>query len=534
MPGRSTPIHPSIRPSSPGAESAFRSDFRKALRDTEEALRASERLYRAIGESIDYGVWVCDPDGRNTYASESFLKLVGMTQEQCSNFGWGDILRPDDAERTIAAWKECVRAGAVWDSEHRFRGVDGKWHPVLARGVPVRNEQREITCWAGINLDISRPKQTEKRLRENEQQLRDIIDGSPASIVFLKDLEGRFITINKRLESLLGMSREELRGKTDYEIFPRETAEYYREHDRRIVETGEALMIEEVADLEDGKRHTFLASKFPLRDPSGRLYGVGAVSQDISQVKQAEDALREANARLTEADERRKDFLGVLSYELRNPLTPIRNSLYILDRAAPGGDQDRRARTVIDRQVSHLARLVDDLLDVTRISRGKVRLQRTRMDLTEAARRAVEDHRSLLEDLDVQVQLPNEALWIDGDPTRLAQVIGNLLNNAAKFTPRQGRVSVSLTRIEGRAVLEVADTGLGIAPETLERLFVPFAQAEQSLDRSRGGLGLGLALVKGMVELHGGEVSAQSGGPGKGARFTIRLPLDLRGGARWK
>ena len=258
----------------------------------EETLRASERLYRAIGESIDYGIWVCAPDGRNTYASESFLKLVGMTQEQCSSFGWGDVLHPDDAERTIAAWKECVRTGGTWDIEHRFRGVDGKWHPILARGVPTKDERGQITGWAGINLDISHLKHTEERLRENEQQLRDIIDGSPTSIVFLKDLEGRFITINKRLESLLGMSREALRGKTDYDIFPAEKAEYYREHDRRIVETGEALMVEEVADSADGKQHTFLASKFPLRDPSGRLYGVGAVSQDISQVKEAEEGLR--------------------------------------------------------------------------------------------------------------------------------------------------------------------------------------------------------------------------------------------------
>ena len=123
----------------------------------------SEALYRAIGESIDYGVWVCDPEGRNIYTSESFLKLVGMTQEQCSNFGWGEVLHPDDAERTIAAWKECVRTEGTWDIEHRFRGVDGKWHPILARGVPIRDEQGRITCWAGINLDISARKQIENR-----------------------------------------------------------------------------------------------------------------------------------------------------------------------------------------------------------------------------------------------------------------------------------------------------------------------------------------------------------------------------------
>src|SRR5512139_2267061 len=129
--------------------------------EAEEALLRSEALYRAIGESIDYGVWVCAPDGRNTYASESFLKLVGLTQEQCSNFGWGEVLHPDDAERTIVAWKECVRTRGIWDIEHRFRGVDGQWHDILSRGVPVKDDRGEVLCWAGINLDISRLKRAE-------------------------------------------------------------------------------------------------------------------------------------------------------------------------------------------------------------------------------------------------------------------------------------------------------------------------------------------------------------------------------------
>ena len=149
-----------------------------ARKEAESALRESERMYRAIGESIDYGVWVCDPDGRNIYASDSFLKLVGITQQQCSDFGWGDVLHPDDAERTIAAWKECVRTGRTWDIEHRFRGVDGEWHPILARGMPVRDEQGQIVRWAGINLDIGRLKQTEEALKaslgEKEVLLKEI------------------------------------------------------------------------------------------------------------------------------------------------------------------------------------------------------------------------------------------------------------------------------------------------------------------------------------------------------------------------
>ncbi|MFH0730379.1 MAG: PAS domain-containing protein [Pseudomonadota bacterium] len=160
--------------------------------------RAALSIYRSIGEAIDYGVWICAPDGRNTYASDSFLKMVGITQEQCSNFGWGNVLHPDDAERTITAWQECVRTSGKWDIEHRFRGTNGRWHPVLARGVPVRNEQGEIICWAGINLDISRIKQAEEQIRtslaENEVLLREVhhrVKNNLAAIMGLLDLQGQ-------------------------------------------------------------------------------------------------------------------------------------------------------------------------------------------------------------------------------------------------------------------------------------------------------------------------------------------------------
>ncbi len=211
---------------------------------------------------------------------------------------------------------------------------------------------------------------------------------------------------------------------------------------------------------------------------------LATVFTDITERKRAEESLREA-------DRRKNEFLGMLSHELRNPLTPIRNSIYVLERTAPSGEQARRALSVIARQVDHLARLVDDLLDVTRVSRGKVRLQRTRLDLVELVRRTVEDHRSMLESREVVLELPDAALWIQGDSTRLAQALGNLLHNSAKFTSDGGRVAVSLTRTGSRAVLQVVDNGAGIDADTLQRLFEPFAQADRSLDRSHGGLGWG-------------------------------------------
>ena len=361
-------------------------------KQVEEALRNSERLYRAIGESIDYGVWVCTPDGRNIYASESFLKLVGLTQEQCSDFGWGDILHPDDAQNTIAAWKECARTGGTWDIEHRFRGVDGQWHPILARGVPVRDEKGKITCWAGINLDIS-------RLKEAEQTLRD-------------------------------------------------------------------------------------------------------------------------------ADRRKDEFLAMLAHELRNPLAPIRNAVHVLRLTGSHEPTSVRQKDIIDRQVTHMARLLDDLLDVSRITRGTFELHKQPLHLADAIVHAIETSTPLIEARrhTLSVTFPPDDLRLEGDLDRLSQIVNNLLVNAAKYTDEGGQIWLEAACEDGQAVIRVRDTGMGIDPEMLPRIFEMFTQADQGLARSRGGLGIGLTMVKKLVEMHGGTVEACSGGAGQGSEFTVRLP----------
>jgi two-component system CheB/CheR fusion protein len=219
----------------------------------------------------------------------------------------------------------------------------------------------------------------------------------------------------------------------------------------------------------------------------------------------------------------------MLSHELRNPLAPIRNSLFILDRVAPGGEQAQRAKAVIERQVAQLSRIVDDLLEVTRISRGKLQVQLSRLELGDLVRRTVEDHRAMIAEdgLSLEVRIDERPLWVNADAARIAQVLGNLLSNAAKFTSRGGHVFVSLEEDPARrmAVLRVRDNGVGIDPDLLPHLYEPFMQGDPTLARTRGGLGLGLALAKGLVEQHRGELHAQSEGPGKGAEFTICLPL---------
>lgn len=260
----------------------------------------------------------------------------------------------------------------------------------------------------------------------------------------------------------------------------------------------------------------------PIRDARGNIIAIEGIARDITKRKEAEGAL-------IDADRRKTQFLAVLSHELRNPLGSIKSALYVLDRTPPGSEQAARARAVMERQITHLTRLIDDLLDVTRITRGKIRLQRERIDLNELVRSTVEDRRSAFASSGVELEVlaAPSAVGIRADRTRVAQVIDNLLQNAAKFTPPGGRASISVRAdpATGDAVLRVRNTGARIPPDVLSHIFEPFVQADRTLDRSKGGLGLGLALVKGLVDIHGGSVNVESGGA-EGTTFTVRLPLD--------
>ncbi len=237
---------------------------------------------------------------------------------------------------------------------------------------------------------------------------------------------------------------------------------------------------------------------------------------------------RRVTQELRDAIARRTHFLGMLSHELRNPLAPMGNALHVLDRVPPGSEHAQRARAILSRQYAHLARLVNDLLDASRLASGKVQVQRAPIDLAEVVRRTVEDHRSLFvrSGVGLDLRVADRPLWMDGDATRLAQVIGNLLNNAAKFASPGGRTEVSVAReAPGTAVVRVRDDGVGIAPDVRSRLFEPFAQGADTFDRNRGGLGLGLALAKRLVDLHGGAIAARSDDVGRGTELVVSLPL---------
>jgi len=261
--------------------------------------------------------------------------------------------------------------------------------------------------------------------------------------------------------------------------------------------------------------------------------GVGAVVanyHDVTEHKQMEEELRERASRLAEADRRKDEFLAMLAHELRNPLAPVLNSLHLLRLSESDPQAVERARTMMERQIRHMARLVDDLLDVGRMARNGITLHRERLDLATLVREEAEDHLAELEKagLTLVVDVPATPIWVAGDSTRLTQVLADLLGNAVKFTDPGGLVFIALKpdSEKRQAALSVRDTGIGIEAEMLPVIFDVFAQADRSLERTRGGLGLGLSLVKGLVQLHGGTVLARSEGPGRGAEFVVRLPLE--------
>jgi PAS domain S-box-containing protein len=364
-----------------------------------------------------------------------------------------------------------------------------------------------------------RARESEAILRESEERIRTITEAMPQIVCTLRP-DGSPEYVNAQWKAFSGLDVAATAAVGWAGVLHPDDLVAAQACRRRVLASGEPHEVELRYRAIDGRFRWFLSRLAPIGDGTGRVVRLVGAAMDITAHKEAQQAL-------VEADRRKTEFLGMLSHELRNPLAPIRSSIYILEHAAPASEDARRARAVIARQSEHLTRLVDDLLDVTRIARGKIELRPTRVDLGDVLRRTAEDLRAVVEQrgIELALELPSANATVVGDATRLGQVIGNLLHNATKFTPPGGRVTLALTLAPDTAEIRVRDTGSGIDRALLDRVFEPFVQGEESLARTQGGLGLGLALVKGVTELHGGSVRAESAGPGAGAEFVVQLPL---------
>jgi PAS domain S-box-containing protein len=493
---------------------------------TEEALRASiaaERwssvVLRAVTDSIPDPVYVKDAEGRLLFANPATLHATGKTSQQVIGHTDPEIFEDAAVGAAIAETDRRIReSGETVAVEERIQTPDG-YKVFLSTKAPLRDEVGTVLGLIGVSRDVTERKRAEEALRGSEERLRAAFMASPDAININRLRDGAYASVNQRFEQLSLWSRAEVIGKTaaDLDLWvDREEREHLM---ARLVSEGAIQRAETALRRRDGSVFTASISAQTFEADGERF--LLAVTRDISDLKRAEQALKDAN-------HRKDEFLAMLSHELRNPLTPLRNAAYIMEHADPGGSQAVRARGVLRRQSEHLTRLVDDLLDVTRIARSKMSLLRSRIDLRDVLERAAEDVRPTMAErgISFRIALPGTRVEAHADPTRLNQVLANLLHNASKFTPRGGEVVLSLRPAGTTAEIRVRDTGVGIDLTALPLIFDAFMQAERTVARSEGGLGLGLALVKGITELHGGEVSAVSAGIGRGAEFVVRLPIE--------
>ncbi|HEX6203468.1 MAG TPA: ATP-binding protein [Thermoanaerobaculia bacterium] len=363
----------------------------------------------------------------------------------------------------------------------------------------------------------------EQRMKEAEARWRELFDQAPGFLSILSGPEHRFEYANSRYFELVG--GRDIIGRTLAEALPEVASQGFVALLDEVYRSGEphagtAIPVTLAARPGESERQVYLDFVYqPIRDRDGAVTGVMVDGYDVTDRVIAHQSLR--------AEDRRKDeFLAMLAHELRNPLAPIRNASELLTRSASLDGNTRAIGELLTRQVSQLTRLVDDLLDVSRITQDRIELQRQPLDLADAVRLAVESVHPLVAERGHQVTVVagDEPLWVEGDLARLAQCLANLLTNAAKYTPRGGRIEIALRRAGDEAVVAVTDDGVGIAPEMLPQVFELFVQAERSLDRSQGGLGIGLSLVRRLIEMHGGRVEARSEGLGHGSTFEVTLP----------
>jgi PAS domain S-box-containing protein len=533
----------------------------------EIVLRETEERFRQLADAMPQIVWTAGPDGHIDYLNRRWTELSGLPQT-AGNDAWGPLLHPDEAPQAGERWADSVRTGAPFEMELRLldrRRGGYLWH--LVRTVAVHDEAGAVARWFGTGTDIHEQKraaESSRFLAQASAELASVVDYESTlqkvanlavpyfadwSAVDVADPNGglRRLAVAHQDADEVALVREVMR---DYPPDPHAPVGAYA-----VLRTGRPEFVAEITDdllasSAKDERHLRLIRSLGLRSyicvplvvsgnslgvltfatsRSGRRYTEADLALALDLANRAAVAIENTQLyqALRETDRRKDEFLATLAHELRNPLAPIRNSLQILEMPRLDPETAERARSVIERQVHHLVRLVDDLLDVSRVMRGRIELHRERVELATVVAGAVETVQPLVDAQRQQlsVRLPPDSMAVDADPVRLVQVLGNLLTNAAKYTDPGGRIALTAERDGPVAVVRVRDDGIGIAPDMLPKIFDLFVQVDHAATRSQGGLGIGLTLVKNLVEMHNGTIEARSEGRGRGSEFVVRLPL---------
>ncbi len=488
---------------------------------SEAALRESREVLTLAMHGGRMAAWTRDLERRSTWWSPEAEELTGWPAAALgvSDRFVLDRVHADDRAAVQAMLDPQELPESEFALEFRLRHADGHWRWLEARGQARPAEEGGCTRLFGVAADITAQKQSAQATAELEARFRALADGMP-QLAWMARPDGWIYWYNRRWYEYTGTTFEEMQGWGWQSVHDPAVRPAVVEQIRRSFETGEDFEMVFPLRGADGEFRPFLTRMMPLKDAEGRVQAWFGTNTDITQQRAEEEALRIA-------DQRKDEFIATLAHELRNPLAPIRTALELIARAGPLPPNVVRMRDILDRQSRHLTRLVDDLLEVSRITQGKLLLHRAPVSLAECVHDAVHAARPALEAAGHELVIHPDPgpLYADADATRITQAVVNLLNNASKFTPPGGRISVASWRENGHACICVSDNGIGIAPEHLRSIFGMFSQVSSARERSHGGLGIGLALVRGFVELHGGSVEAHSAGPGKGSRFLVRLPL---------
>jgi PAS domain S-box-containing protein len=498
-------------------------------RRAEAALRDTRARLEAIIAAAEVAVWSLDIASGRVRADARMIEMFGLRPDDGDGVdvaAYFAVIHPDDVPPTQALLGRAMETGAPYDATFRVRTPAGGWRWVLARGQLDRGAGAR-GMMRGVVIDASVRKQAEERLQASEERYRTLfeaIDEGVCVIEMLYDAAGkpcdyRFLEVNPAFVKATGL--EGAVGRTIRSMLPDHEPRWFEVYGK-VAATGEPMhFVDEAAQL--GRWYDVYAARV---GPAGSRKVV-VLFTDITQRRRTEVELRRLADDLAEQDRRKTEFLATLAHELRNPLAPIRSGLQLMRRARSDPAAVARVQDIMDRQLDHLVHLVDDLLDVARITRGQVELKPDLIALADVLNAAVETSLPLIETArhQLDVRLPHEPLTLFADATRITQVVSNLLNNAAKYTPRGGHIVLAAERDGDHALVAVSDNGIGIPPESIGEVFRMFTQVAHAARHVPGGLGIGLSLVRSLVELHGGTIQAASAGTGMGSIFTVRLPL---------
>jgi PAS domain S-box-containing protein len=511
----------------------------------EQKLRDSEARLRTIIEQLPTGVGVMEKNGTWTLTNSLMDLYVpkaipSMRSDRLSRWrAWDEEGRPIPPEHWPG--QRALRGETVLPGlEMRYTHDDGRELWMRISAAPLRDEAERIIGATCVVQDITHLKQAEQELRQRAEELEKLMDVMPVAVWIARDPACRQITGNRAGYELLRVPSGQNLSKSapdglrppgfrvfhdGRELSPEELPmQFAAEHKMEVRDFEEDIV------FDDGQVVRAFGSALPLLDEQGSVRGCIAAFMDVTELRRLEGDLQETVKELAAAHRRKDEFLATLAHELRNPLAPVMNSLEILERTDGNDPTAVEARASMQRQIRHMVRLIDDLLDVSRISRGTIELRKNLVDLQDVVRQSTETVGPICEAAGQKLvlDLPDQPLWTEADAARLVQIIGNLVTNASRYSSRGSQIRIRAERCGSDLRLSVSDQGMGIPPDKLETIFEMFRQLDRSLERSAGGLGIGLYLVKRLVELHGGTVTAMSEGAGKGSEFVVRLSAAAR------